>query len=349
MDKIKFETKELKDFSEEQWETILLSFNSSIQYTYWYLNYVEILNEHNCIENYSYLIYKDSLPLAIVPLYTERVDSAFQFSIGQETIPAPLFSKHLNSDEIINSVYISLIKKMELIAIEKKCRLARFYYPIIPKEKAAINYFRRFNFSKEIKFPNWYIFKANHSIILNLEKEIDVLFSGVRNRYKSYVNKTLNKTQIEILDSSNFNDDLFNEFKNFYYQIKGNKRSNNAFKLDLDAIKKGLEIVLICKYHEKIIGAIAIHCFNGISRYNSSLRLANCNEKIYPIHGLIWKAITYLKDRGFCTFEIGEYIEKNAYSKDIDKKFIGISEFKSGWGGNLYPINRAQKKYNDAK
>ena len=224
------------------------------------------------------------------------------------------------------------------------CKLARFQYSPLLHKDFSENFFKDFGFVEDIVYPDWYIFKAKHSLIIDLKKNVDDLYSAVRKSNKPHINKTRRETKCYILDSSDFDQSLFDRYVDLYFSVKGEKRSLLAFNQDAKAIKLGLEVLMLCEYNNSLVGAIALHTFSRKARYNSSVQDSKINRKVYPIHFLLWQAILYLKNQGFKRFEIGEQISDEDANKISDKE-KNLFHFKSGWGGNLVPWVKIEKKY----
>lgn len=334
-----------KKFSINDWDLMLEKFDATINYSAWFLNYIEVLNVKTSISNQTFTVFKGNIAIAIVPLYVEKINNDWQISMGQEPIYAPIFSfDALNKD--IFGYYEYIIAEVEKIAIKYKCSLARFHYSPLLFKKNSLNYFTKFGYSKEILNPDWYIFKSFHGYVIDLNQSDEILFQNIRGRYKTNINKTSRVVKLFILDKLFFEQKIFNKYIDLYYQVKGFKRSMEAFKLDKFAVKNGFESILLCEYNEELIGAVAIHTFQKKARYNSSLRLYNIDKGVYPSHFLLKSSIEYLKKNNFKLFEIGEQVSHSDLYK-VSKKEESLSHFKSGWGGNLTPWFKAQKEFNN--
>jgi hypothetical protein len=331
------------NFNSDEWDKTITEFDATINYTSWYLNYIEILNAKSNIKNYTFLIHKNNNPVAIVPLYLENIETEWQISMGQEPVFAPIFIKTIDKS-ILGDLYQYLISKIDTLAEKFDCKLARFQYAPLLHNDFFQNYYKDFGFVEDILYPDWYIFKAKKSLIIDLNQDISDLYSSVRKSNKPHINKTRRETKCFILDNSNFDQALFDDYVALYLSVKGNRRSLSAFSLDASAIKSGLEVIILCQYNDSIVGAIALHTFNNKARYNSSVQDPKINRVIYPNHYLLWKAINYLKDNKYHRFEIGEQINEKDNAKITDKE-RNLAHFKSGWGGDLVPWLKIQKNY----
>lgn len=333
-----------KDFSSEEWNKLLRKFNATVNYTSWFLNYIEVLNAKTSINNLTFTVFRDNIAIAIVPIYVEKINNEWQMSMGQEPIYAPIFSYSTLNDNI--SKYYEYINiEIEKIAMKYKCTLARFHYSPLLHSKKSQNFYTQFGYIKEIIYPDWYIFKSNHSYIIDLNESNEILIKNIRSRYKTNINRTSRLVKLIILDKFYFDKNTFNQYVDLYYKVKGLKRSIDAFRLDEFAIKNGLESILLCEYKNILIGAVALHTYQNKARYNSSIQIYNIDKGIHPNHFLLKSSIDYLKKNDFELFEIGEQVSPSKFYK-ISKKEENLSHFKSGWGGQLIPYIKAQKEFN---
>ena len=332
-----------KGFNSKKWDLILNNFNSTVNYTSWFLNYIEVLNSSSEIKNYSFILFYNKKPVAIVPLYVEVIGQNSQISMGQEPINAPIFSSS-TPDEKIAKFYEFIINEVDRIAKRYDCILARFHYSPLLFNNNSENYFLKFGYGSEIVDPDWYIFKSNFSYVVDLREPIEVLIKNIRSRYRTNINRTKDKVNLIILDKLYFDERIFEKYMRLYFQVKGSKRSLEAFKLDEFAIKSGYESLLICEYKNILISAIAIHTHNKKARYNSSIQLYNVVKSIYPNHFLLKSSIEYLKKNNYELYEIGEQVSLGKSHK-VSKKEENLSHFKAGWGGKLFPSIKVQKEF----
>ena len=334
--------KKFRDCSFEEWNRYLEYFDYSVNYTFWFINYLEVLNLRFKIINETYLIlnYENkSEPLAIVPLYIETIDKHNQISTGNEPIFGPILSKYLQKKDskIIKSIIFS---QFENFFIEFGCKSLKVQFSPFLKINFLTDDFLKNNFKIGISFPDWYTNKCDQVFILNLNKTKEKLFKSIRKGHRANIKRTSQKSKIIILDQDNQSESLFKEYVDLYLEIKGNLRSMKAFENDYNAIKGGFEIIFMCLYENNIVGAIAVHKSKRFARYNSSFQ--RYQEDIFPNHFLIWNAICYLKDRGVEQFEVGEKINSNL-GKKIAVKEQNLSHFKAGWGGDLAPWIKFEK------
>ena len=94
--KSKFRIKRFARYTEVDWDKLLLNFDSTINYTFWFLNYVGVLNHSSDIKNFTFVLYESDEPIAIVPLYLEKINCKLQISMGQEPVFAPIFNSNIS-------------------------------------------------------------------------------------------------------------------------------------------------------------------------------------------------------------------------------------------------------------
>jgi len=330
-------------FDAFQWDLLLDNFEVTVSYTAWFLNYVTILNKRTEIKNHTFMVYRGSSVIAIVPIFIEKIDGSWQMSIGQEPISALIFNKIIPQQDVL-LLYQPIVKEIERLALEFQCILARFFYsPLLYREEAP-NYLKQFGFVEEICYPDWYVFKAKSSYVIDLNNSIEALYKTIRKGHKANIKRTSPKVKLIVLDRSFFDQQLFEQYISLHCKIKGQNRSQAAFVLDRDAVRNGLEVILLCKFNGALVGSVALHTAKSKARYNSSVQDYSLTESIYPTHYLLWSAISYLKENGFSVFEIGEQvIESESYK--ISQKEKNLSHFKAGWGGRLVPSMKAQKDF----
>jgi len=336
-------TKLFINYSQDDWNNLLLNFEPTINYTSWFLNYVETLNLSSNIKNHTFVLYEENSPIAIVPLYIEKINNKFQMSMGQEPIYAPIFIKNILASSC--EKYMShLIKKIDDLALKNQCLLARFHFSPLLENNFALKNYLTSGYFEHIPYPDWYIFKSTFSFVLNLNNEHKNIYNRIRKGHRSNIKQTKKIANLVLIDKHSYTTEDFKRYVSLYYEVKGNKRNIEAFKLDSVAIKSGFQFIMICEINNKFIGAIAFHAYNNKARYNSSVQLYNDNIRIHPTHFLLWSGIEYLKVKGYDLLEIGEQVLDNGQYV-VSMKEKNLSHFKSGWGCDLISSTKIQKEF----
>ena len=317
-----------------QWEKLLLNFKKSISYSFWFLKYQEILFKKLKIKNFSFVVLDKENPCAIFPLYVENINNVSQISFGEEPVYSPIFAKNFSSNnkrKIINYGF-EVIKKYK-----KKYNVETERYQISPFhfDKKLLNFYIENNFKDVISYPDWYIFKCNKTFVLDLNQEFHSIKKKIRKGHYANFKKTLKYAKLNIISQENPDRALFNHYIKSYYKVKGQKRTKQAFELDFDGINGKYQVIFCCIVNDRIIGAVAIHTYGKLARYNSSFRDIEFCDNLFPTHYLLMESIKYLKEKGFELLEIGGKVDSKKYS--ISDKEFNLSHFKSGWGGDCYP------------
>tara|TARA_B110000238_G_C16055354_1_gene407989 strand:- start:116 stop:1150 length:1035 start_codon:yes stop_codon:yes gene_type:complete len=334
-------TKIFNNYSLIEWNDLLLNFDPTINYTSWFLNYVEVLNSTSEIQNHTFVVYDENVPISIVPLYIEKISGLSQISMGQEPVYAPIFNKNISISEKYHDY---LLKKISDIALQNQCLLARFHAsPLLNYHLYPFEYLNA-GYVENIFYPDWYIFKSKFSFVLNLLNTKEHIFNRIRKGHRSNIRQTIKIANLIVIDKNTYTEELFSRYISLYYKVKGEKRNIDAFRLDSIAIKSDLQFIMICEYNNEFEGAIAFHTYNNKARYNSSVQLYNKNIRIHPTHFLLWSGIEYLQKKGYELLEIGDQVkENNQFSVSLKEK--NLSHFKAGWGSDVISNIKVQKEF----
>jgi hypothetical protein len=334
--------KEYSEIGKIAWDKVVINFSGDINYSHWMISYIVIYNKNNNIKNLSYILYNnEDQPIAIVPLFVERIADDYQISMGQNAVCSPLFNPRLEQKEIIK-LYEHILNNIDNLSLKYRCKLARFQIP--PLNMEAVNYYKLFGYGEQILSPDWYIFKCDFSYILTLKnKALSDIRSNIRGSFKSLINKTKKNTNLIVLDENNTDRQIFDKYVKTHYEIKGNNRVQQAFEDDYVAICNGFESILICEYENVYVGVVVIYTFNKKAIYNSAMQRHNY-EKIYPNHFLMWESISYLYNNGYDYYINGEQVIYSDNYKVSDKE-RNLSYFKMAWGAEIYPWMKSQKHY----
>ena len=125
-----------------------------------------------------------------------------------------------------------------------------------------------------------------------------------------------------------------NDFKKLHYKEAGREtRTEKNWQIQLEMIKSK-EAFLFTSYLEDILVGAAFFIYTETDCYYTSSAY-NKNSSFKPVgHSIIWNAILEAKKLGCKRLEVGDQFYFN-FSGDhnSDSKNLGISHFKSGFGG----------------
>ena len=158
--KSKFRIKRFARYTEVDWDKLLLNFDSTINYTFWFLNYVGVLNHSSDIKNFTFVLYESDEPIAIVPLYLEKINCKLQISMGQEPVFAPIFNSSISSLNI-SKYFEYVINQIDKVAVNNNCILARFSFSPLINYNYLSNEYSKYGYYENISYPDWYIYKSN--------------------------------------------------------------------------------------------------------------------------------------------------------------------------------------------
>jgi hypothetical protein len=334
-----------KDFDKNYWDELVVEFGGNIFYTVWFLKYINLYAIDNQSENHSFVLEENNEVIALVPLFIETINGQKQISCAENSVFSPLFNNKLTQKKV-RQYFVYILKLIDNLNEKYSLRLARFQISsFLVKNNPTFytnNYYLLDQYQDKPSL-NWYINKAPFSYIVDIK---NITKAKIRKSFKQFINLTDKKTNLIVLDGTNYNKNIFDKYVQTHYQLKGNNRSLENFKMDYEAIKSGKQVILICENKNVFLGVIVLYLFNNQAVYNSGMQDYDlCEiEKLYPTHYLMWQGIEYLKSIQCNDFFVGEQVA-NIFNPSEKEK--GISHFKAGWGGDLYPWNKAEKIFNE--
>ena len=179
--------------------------------------------------------------------------------------------------------------------------------------------------------------------MIDLTKDIEEIKSNVRKRYKSHINWGIKNMSIEVYDKTNITESIIEDFRILHINVAGREtRSKNTWTRQYQSVKKGESFVVCGKIEGAIVsqGLFNIynkHCYYSVSASRRELFLN-------PIfHAIMWRAIEFAKSLNIERFETGIDEVDKANISMLSAKENNIADFKRGFGGLLYKIDRAIK------
>ena len=161
---------------------------------------------------------------------------------------------------------------------------------------------------------------------VNLDRDINSLFSEIRKSYKNLINKSLNQFEVEVHEA--VGEPLWTAFREAHFREAGRKtRSDKSWDIQYQQVNRGEAVLVTAAGKDKIMGF-------GLFNYNR-------NQSIYAVgvydrsmfdrpigHGIQWKAIEFFRNKGLKEHILGELPGRD--EKDI--KVLNIANFKKGFG-----------------
>jgi len=178
--------------------------------------------------------------------------------------------------------------------------------------------------------------KSIFSQVYDLNKNNFPIKSNIRKSYKSLINWGIRELQPAVFDSKNISWELMDEFRQLHIRESGGEtRTKESWCRQLEMVKKGEAFAVFGFYNDEVVSAgLFIHnktnCYYGVSASRRDLFAKPM------FHSLMWVAIEHVRKLNCRWFEFGEQFFPNSPSeKPPTKKELGISKFKSGFGGGI--------------
>ena len=172
--------------------------------------------------------------------------------------------------------------------------------------------------------------------VIDLSISSETLKSNVRKSYGSLINYGLKELDPKIIDSKTIEWKMFEEFKALHLREAGREtRSNESWIRQYEAVKNDNAFLVLGYSNAELVSAGFFQTWRSNCYYGSSASRRDLFEK--PIfHGLMWTAITHAKAIGCRWLDTGDQVYPNQpFTKKPSDKELGISNFKSGFGGKV--------------
>lgn len=201
-------------------------------------------------------------------------------------------------------------------------------------EKIRVNPLSKFGFHDTTVTAN----------ILKLDKECEVLFRNFRKGTKSDI-KAASKNGITaaIYDFNNISKIDFDRYRDIHFQAAGRQtRPDKTWSIMFEWVKAGLSILSIVSKNGEMISAQFINTYKKKAYYHSGATLPEFQSLRGVGHLGQWEIIKFLKAKDFNYYDLGSNVYPNISQESANKKLLGISKFKTGFGADLYPFFRGE-------
>ena len=172
-------------------------------------------------------------------------------------------------------------------------------------------------------------FEIFFDLYINLQLSIEKIKNNLRKSYKSLVNSK--DLDIRVMDYSNLNIEIWNNFKNLHFKLSKRKtRNDDTWDIQYNNIKNNKSFLIYTKFKNKVIGANYVGYSKDEANYGSSAILKNFNNKLG--HTLKFETIKHCKKLGLMWYNLGLH-----YFNSNDSELRNISDFKKGFATNILP------------
>ena len=309
----------------EEWQCVLDGCNtipsifhlsSSVKY------YVAYFSKNSAI-NLSIVLFNNNQAVGVMPLMI-HLDEPNNWTLTS------------NGVEIIEPIFI------KNLARKVKKRLELQIYNLIYKLSDRLNIrYCQFANMEYGQLSSWYLMWANkandifptHHLLVDLSLSIEDIRLKLRKSFQPLVNKSLHKW---IISSHNcISTDEFDKFRLLHKSVSGRStRTLDSWKVQKDQINSAeATLITVTDNCGDLIGGGLF----TYSSYQGMYCVGAYNRELFssPIgHGVQWKAIELLKEKGCLWYEIGQkhlMIDRTPPTK----KELSISNFKEGFATNV--------------
>ncbi|OEU67730.1 MAG: hypothetical protein BBJ57_06300 [Desulfobacterales bacterium PC51MH44] len=316
------------------WQSFVERNNVSWRYSPERMEYEKVYCHKTLIQDCSFVIKKDDLPVAICPLFLEEQNEHHFFSsdLGYQT--APFISSCLSEKQR---------KKIERLCFEEIDKLA--------KKNGVVKCMRQIDpviggYSYNVLTKYGYLDASLQTVIVDLRNEIKSLWSTLRKSFKSLINNGKENFNILIMDSENPDYEIHEAYRKLHHKTSGRiTRPLKTFDMQFEDLKNDRAILIGLKEKERFVAFSYFSHYQNSVYYGSSSDDPDYESKIPLEHCIIWAAIEYYKKRGFSFFEVGVQQFRTQFFDHPSQKDLNICFFKRGFGGKIIPFYRGIKYY----
>ena len=182
------------------------------------------------------------------------------------------------------------------------------------------------------------MYNANATPHVKLSAKIDLtqsseeIFSGIRDRYRNFINQHTQTVELNYITRANCDRDLFDTFKAFHLKTAGRQtRPDESWNVQFKMIEAGFaELILGYMPEHGLVSSTLLTDFGPVTSY--SVGVYERSLFSYPLgHVNIYEGIKRAKKRGQVTFDLGIIIP---YALKHEKEY-NIGHFKKGFCQSL--------------
>ena len=316
------------------WKSVVTHNDAFWRYLAERMEYQKLCCHKMLIQDCSFVIEKNDIPVAICPLFLEKQNHQRFFTFNLEYQMAPLVGSLLTEKQRI---------KVELICFEEidklaeknnvvKCMLQ--LHPVIG------------DYSHNILLKYGYLDASLQTVIVDLRNEIKFLWSNLRKSFKSLINNGKEKFSIHVMDAKNYDYELHELYRKLHHKTAGRiTRPIETFNMQFEDLKNDRAILIALKDKDQFVSFSYFFHYQNYAFYGSVADDPEHESKTPLEHCIVWTAIEYYKKRGFDFLEIGVQQFGTQFFDYPSQKDLNICFFKRGFGGKIISLYRGIKYY----
>jgi len=274
----------------------------------------------------SSIIFSNGNPIAIWPISIGIKDGKKFFSSQGENILPPIFLKNTSSKQIKKC-----ISEIHKICIKVNLDHSKKYW-MTSCAYVNKNYLSAWHLLCMTKKAECSLI---HNLYVDLDRDIDEIWSNFRKSYKPLINKGEKLWNIEVHKSS-IEKDIWSDFKNLHLNVSGRKtRSDKSWEIQFNNIKANNAFLITLKNDKNLVGGALFSYTLDEGRYDVGAYDRSLFDK--PIgHAAQFTAIKEFKKMNLSLYKIG----RRFYASDIPaptEKELSIADFKEGFASFTQP------------
>jgi len=301
-----------------------------------YMEFMVELPTYRFINNYSFFIEENSEVVAICPAIVEESvvngEKHSRFSYAGQAMPAIAIKNNI-SQLRVNKIIRFYLEEIHNLAKVNNVGCISIKIPSLAKSFLT----------KHFPIPNpfikyGFIDLPYQTQILDLRKDIDLLWQDVRKGHKSDIKKGKDSIKINIWTIDNISRDKFKQYQFLHQKDAGYvTRSQKTFDLMYGWVKNKRAMLTEAVFNDKTVGFALIILYKQGAYYGSSCKDPDY-QKLPTSHLIQWETIRHLKANGILFYNIGLQDYCWQWFRPVSEKDIAISNFKRGFGGVPVPL-----------
>lgn len=268
--------------------------------------------------------------VALLPLFATQQCESSEYSIHGAWQWGPLFIDQGNESKREEYLYV-LAQYIQSHAKKRGVTTHRVKLscPTILRGRIVYNMFREQGYAEENQI----------GLVLRLDKEEKELWSGIRDSYRSLINRAERTYRVQLITKETHSHEACEEYRMLHHVAAGRAvRGQETFEAMYQMIKDGLAYLVLVREGEHPRGAYFFYLFRDTVFYAS----AATDPQMLPSSGVghlgLWKGIEEARMRN-CT-----YMDFGLFSKAPTEREKNIEFFKLGFGGQKVMTFCAVKK-----
>jgi FemAB family protein len=287
-------------------------------------NTVEYYVEYFSGINLSFVIFENTKPIAVFPLFVYENDQGWIISSNGQSLIEPL---HTSSSGNKKKNRIEITLKKVIFALVNKLQVTTIRVSSLTPNSLSSWYLLWVSDASKVS--------VTHHLLVDLLSSLKDIKLKFRKSFKPLISKSEREWNISV--NENVTGKVFEEFRLLHLEVSGRQtRSLDSWLIQQKQVEfNEAFLVEIRDADMKMVGAGLFTYTKDIGQYSVGVYKRELFDK--PLgHGVQAKAIEHLKSKGCKWYEIGQ---KQCVLDEImpTEKELSISHFKKGFASDIFP------------